>query len=98
MWANSKCEEVPTEVIYIIEKVGQISTKLGRVIMVVSLVDEDGTSFKTFSAGCLKNDLVHVPNFGGHQGWRTGVRVTTVSNSLILGGWVTKVLRNGNEK
>ena len=24
--------------------------------------------------------------------------VTTVSNSLILGGWVTKVLKNGNEK
>ena len=26
------------------------------------------------------------------QGRRTGVGVTTVSNSLILGGWVTKVL------
>ena len=25
------------------------------------------------------------------QGRRTGVEVTTVSNSLILGGWVTKV-------
>ena len=24
--------------------------------------------------------------------------VTTVSNSLILGGWVTKVLKNGDEK
>ena len=24
--------------------------------------------------------------------------VTTVSNSLILGGWVTKVLKNGEEK
>ena len=23
--------------------------------------------------------------------------VTTVSNSLILGGWVTKVLKNGNK-
>ena len=24
--------------------------------------------------------------------------VTTVSNSLILGGWVTKVLKNGDKK
>ena len=24
--------------------------------------------------------------------------VTTVSNSLILGGWVTKVFKNGDEK
>ena len=42
--------------------------------------------------------FVHVPNFGGCQGWRTGVGVTTVSNSLILGGWVTKVLKNGDKK
>ena len=42
--------------------------------------------------------MVHVPNFGGCQGRRTGVRVTTVSNSLILRGWVTKVLKNGEKK
>ena len=42
--------------------------------------------------------FVYVPNFGGCQGRRTGVGVTTVSNSLILGGWVTKVLKNGDEK
>ena len=36
---------------------------------------------------------VYVPNFRGCQGQRTGVWVTTVSNSLILGGWVTKGLR-----
>ena len=42
--------------------------------------------------------LVHVPNFGGCQGRSTKVGVTTVSNSLILGGRVTKVLKNGNEK
>ena len=36
--------------------------------------------------------------FGGCQGRRTGVGVTTVSNSLILGGWVTKVFKNGDEK
>ena len=40
---------------------------------------------------------VHVPNFGGCLGRRTGVGVTTVSNSLILGGWVTKVLKNGDK-
>ena len=34
---------------------------------------------------------------GGCQGRRTGVGVTTVSNSLILGGWVTKVLNNGEK-
>ena len=51
------CEEVPTEVIYCTEKVGQITSKSGRVIMVVSLVDEDGTSFKAFPISCLKNDL-----------------------------------------
>ena len=35
---------------------------------------------------------------GGCQGWRTGVAVTAVSNSLILGGWVTKVSKNGDKK
>ena len=35
---------------------------------------------------------------GGCQGRRTEVGVTTVSNSLILGGWVTKVLKNGDKK
>ena len=34
---------------------------------------------------------------GGCQGRRTGVAVTAVSNSLILGGWVTKVLKNGDK-
>ena len=37
---------------------------------------------------------MHVPNFGGCQGQRTGVAVKTVSNLLILGGWLTKVLKN----
>ena len=34
------------------------------------------------------------------QGRRTGVGVgvTTVYNSLILGGWVTKVLKNSDKK
>ena len=35
---------------------------------------------------------------GGCQGRRTGVGVTTVSISLILGGWVTKVLKNSDKK
>ena len=34
----------------------------------------------------------------GCQGRRIGVGVTTVSNLLILGGWVTKVLNNGCKK
>ena len=62
-WNKVECgqvlrwQEVSTDVIYHIEKAGQITTKSGRIIMVVSLVDEDGTSFKAFPAGCLKNDL-----------------------------------------
>ena len=39
---------------------------------------------------------MHVSNFGGMDR-RTGVGLTTVSNSIILGGWVTKVLKNGDE-
>ena len=35
--------------------------------------------------------------FWGCQGRRTGVTVTAVSNLLILGGWVTKVLKNGDK-
>ena len=35
---------------------------------------------------------------GGYQGQRTGVAVTTVSNALILGGWVTKNLREWRQK
>ena len=37
---------------------------------------------------------VHVPNFGGLSGSEDRGGGTTVSNSLILGGWVTKVLEN----
>ena len=50
-------EEVPTEIIYCTEKVGQITTKSERVIMVVSLVDKDGISLKAFPASCLRNNL-----------------------------------------
>ena len=35
--------------------------------------------------------------FWGCQGRKTEVAVTTVPNSLILGGWVTKVLKNGEK-
>ena len=42
----------------------------------------------SFLPGCMFQIL------GGCQGRRTGVGVTTVANSLILGGWVTKVLKN----
>ena len=44
------------------------------------------------------NNLCTFQFLGGCQGRRTGVEVTTVSNSLILGGWVTKVLKNDDEK
>ena len=42
--------------------------------------------------------MVESELYWGCQGRRTGVGVTTVSNSLILGGWVTKVLKNGDKK
>ena len=41
---------------------------------------------------------VHVPIFGGLSGSEDRGGVTTVSNSLILGGWVTKVLKIDDEK
>ena len=40
-----KWQEVPTEVIHCIERVDQMTTRLGRVAMIISLVDEDETSF-----------------------------------------------------
>ena len=52
----------------------------------------------SFLAIFFETPCVHVPNFGGRQGRRRGVAVTTVSNSLILGGWVTNVLKKGDEK
>ena len=50
------------------------------------------------SYNLLKLYFVHVPNFGRCQGRRTGVGVTTVSNLLLLGRSVTKVLKNCDEK
>ena len=46
----------------------------------------------SFLPGCMFQIL------GDCQGRRTGVGVTTVANSLILGGWVTKVLKNCDKK
>ena len=64
--------------------------------------------FKDFEAMTEKADFFHPRRppitwctfqiLGGCQGRRTGVGVTTVSNSLILGGWVTKVLKNCDKK
>ena len=45
------------KVIYCIETVKLITTKSGRVTMVVSLVDEDGMNFKAFATSCLENNL-----------------------------------------
>ena len=59
-------EEVPTEVIHRTEKVRQITTKLGSVTIVATLIDEDGASFKAFHTGCLENDL---RDFGWGEEW-----------------------------
>ena len=42
-------------------------------------------------------EKVHVPNFGVSGSEDRG-GVTTLSNSIILGGWMTKVLKNSDEK
>ena len=41
---------------------------------------------------------MHVPNFGGFSGSEERVGVTTVSNSLSLGGWVTKSFKEWRQK
>ena len=46
--------------------------------------------------GISKACQAHVLNFGV-SGPEDRGGVTTVSNSLILVGWVTKVLKNGDE-
>ena len=51
-----KWQEVPTEVIYRIESVEEISTIIGSA-MVVNLVEKSGTRFKAFSTSCLMKDL-----------------------------------------
>ena len=43
---------MPTEVIYRIESVEEICTKIGSAMVV-----EDGTSFWAFATSCLKNNL-----------------------------------------
>ena len=61
-----KWREVPTKVIYHNETVEQITMKLGRVTMVISLVDENGTSLKEFSTSYLQNNL---KDFGLGREW-----------------------------
>ena len=51
-----KWREVPTEVIYRIEKVEWIRTKVGET-MVISLVSRDGEKLKAFATSCLTKDL-----------------------------------------
>ena len=55
-------------------------------------------NFTVLLSQILQGTLSTFQILGGCQGRRTGVGVTTVSNSLILGGWVTKVLKNGHKK
>ena len=59
-----KWQEAPKKVIYCFETVEQITTKSGRVTMVISLVDEDRMSLTAFAISCLENDL---KDFGFHQ-------------------------------
>ena len=58
-----KWREVPTGVIYYIEKIEFIATKVGEAI-IVSLIDKDGEQLKAFATNCLSNDLV-----GYRGGW-----------------------------
>ena len=58
-----KWREVPTGVIYYIEKIEFIATKEGEAI-IVSLVDKNGEKLKAFATNCLSNDLV-----GYKGGW-----------------------------
>ena len=51
-----KWREVPTKVIYRIEKVEWIRTKVGET-MVISLVNQDGEQLKAFATSCLTKDL-----------------------------------------
>ena len=48
---------------------------------------------------CCVMAMVHIPNFEGVSGSEDkGGGRTTVSSSLILLGWVTKVLKKGDKK
>ena len=58
--------KVPTKAIYHIETVEQITTKSGRVKIVISLVEEDGAIIKAFTTSCLMNDL---KDFGLGEEW-----------------------------
>ena len=51
-----KWREVPTGVIYYIEKVERITTKVGEAT-ILSLVDKNGEQLKVFATSCLINDL-----------------------------------------
>ena len=56
---------MPIEVISQIESVEEITTKSG-VAIVISLVNEDGMSFKAFATSCLEKDL---RDFGWGEEW-----------------------------
>ena len=59
-----KWREVPTGVIYHIEDVMKISTRVG-ISTIVRLCDEEGRRFKAFVTNCLKNDLYDFDNLDG---------------------------------
>ena len=51
-----------------------------------SLQNNSQSNCQIYRLISTEHGLVHVPILGGCQGRRTGVGVTTVSNSLILEG------------
>ena len=73
------------------------------------LVEAHGSTEQCESEGCLwsfrflsfrrpTHPGAPIRIFWGVSGRRIGVAMPAVSNSLILGGWVTKVLKNGDKK
>ena len=54
---------------------------------------------ESFDAGPgNQTERVHVPNFWGLSGSEDRGGSEKITNSLILRGWVTKVLKNSDEK
>ena len=67
--------KVPTEIIYFIETVEQITTKSERVATVISLVDEDEKSLNSF------------PPTASRTIWKTSVWLVSGSSNLWVSGW-----------
>ena len=69
----------------------------------VSAAEDHGKNYMRDRPPLVRHLLIMVYQcmfqiLGGCQGRRTGAGMTTVFNSLMLGGWVTQGLKNGDEK